>query len=88
MGCTGVTQQSRLSAAQPTAWPVPGFCLPQAAYITDFYLLLWTVHALTAALRTLPSVVLGHRETGTDKADCAEASCRIPVDSQCDMIRG
>lgn len=31
LGCTGVTQQSRLSAAQPTAWPVPGFCLPQAA---------------------------------------------------------
>lgn len=29
-GCTGVTQRSRLSAAQPTARPVTGF-LPQAA---------------------------------------------------------
>lgn len=31
LGCTGVTQQSRLSAAQPSAWLVTGFCLPQAA---------------------------------------------------------
>ena len=31
LGCTGVTQQSRLSAGHPTAWPMTCLCLPRAA---------------------------------------------------------
>ena len=48
MGCTGVTQQRRLPAAQPTARPVTGF-LPQAS----------SPRLLMGAGRALPPLLYG-----------------------------